>query len=71
MSFDGSWSEKHAVERLAVEIPLSLNLAIVLARRSVELNTDPISGGEVGSTQISYSGETAILELDSLSHCKG
>lgn len=56
--------------RGTVEIPLALHLAIILARRRIELQSHPVPGSELGVADIANRGTAAVAELDSLAHCQ-
>ena len=64
-------SQEHAVSGLAFEISLTLYRAIVLTRRLVQHNANPIPGGERGMTEESHSGSPAIVEFDDLANFVG
>jgi hypothetical protein len=52
--------------RVAVEVPLPLDGAIVLARRIIQLNAYPVSICKMGITEETNDGLAAILEFDGL-----
>lgn len=59
-------SHKHAIAHVAVEIPLALDAAIVLARVLFEFDADPFACGEVGVTDEAYDGIAAVGQLHDL-----
>ena len=49
-----------------VEVSLALDGAIVLARRIVKLQSDPVPGRKVGGSDEADSSSAAVVELDGL-----
>lgn len=50
----------------AVEIPLALDAAIILARVLLKLNADPVAGSKVGAAEKAHDGIAAVGQLRDL-----
>jgi hypothetical protein len=59
-------AQEHAVSLLAIKVPLSLNRAIILARRFFQFYAHPIARLEMYRADMAYSRDSAIVELDYL-----
>jgi hypothetical protein len=61
-----SSAQEHAIALLAIEVPLSLDRAIVFAGRFFQLYAHPFARLEVYGADMAYSRDSAIVKLDYL-----
>ena len=60
---DGGWPDEHALPHVTIEISGALHSSIVLAAVILQLNADPVAGGEVSLANEADDGIPAIAEL--------
>jgi hypothetical protein len=65
LSHTGS-SQEHAVSLLAIEVPLSLNRAIILARGFFQFYAHPFARLEMYRADMAYGRDSAIVEFNYL-----
>jgi hypothetical protein len=65
LSYTGR-AQEHAISLLAIEVPLSLNRAIVLAGGFLQFYANPFTRLEVHRADMAYDRDSAIIELDYL-----
>lgn len=58
--------QEHAMPRYAVEISLSMDRTIIFPDSIVKFDADPLSGLEMGFTDIANLCHPAVVELDGL-----
>lgn len=63
--------QEHSISLLAVEIPFSLDGAIVLPRRFLKLDANPVAGLEMCRAYKANLGKTAIIQFDLLADGEG
>lgn len=62
--------DEHAITHGAIEVPLALNTAVVLARLLLKLDANPFANLEAGLASEAHNSLAAIVELHRLARLK-